>query len=81
MFGSDPVADIFHGQPDLPVGAERAILDEAYDSLGRAGSGRLVAATHRTDGAWDRNYMPGVRQIIIPNEDILLEYRELDAAA
>lgn len=47
IFGSDPVQDIFSGIPDLGPGPEQSILDEAYDSLGRLGPGRLVNATHR----------------------------------
>lgn len=78
-FGSNKVKDIFRAYPDLPLGSEQSILDEAYDSLGRAGSGRLVSATHRKGGAWDRNYMPGIRHCIIPNADILNEYRELES--
>lgn len=80
VFGSDPVANIFYGNVDLPEGAERAILDEAYDSLGKLGPGRLVNATHRKDGAWAVNYIPGVRHRPIPNSDILAEYQALDGA-
>jgi uncharacterized phage-associated protein len=78
IFGSDPVENIFHGYPELEAGSERAILDEAYESLGSAAPGRLVNATHRKGGAWETNYVPGILHCIIPNEDILREYQELD---
>jgi len=78
MFGSDPVKNIFHSIPDIPAGTEREIIDEALISLGNAGPGRLVNATHHEGGAWYRNYLPGIRHCIIPNEDILAEYRGLD---
>lgn len=78
VFGSEPVQNVFQGNPDLPDGPERAILDEAYDALGRSGPGRLVNATHRRNGAWANAYIPGERHIIIPNADILREYRGLD---
>lgn len=81
IFGSDPVQDIFSGIPDLGPGPEQSILDEAYDSLGRLGPGRLVNATHRRGGAWEQNYMPGRRHCVIPDVDILRKYRELDNAA
>ncbi len=81
IFGSDGVGNIFHSISDLPEGREREIIDEAYLALGNAGPGRLVNATHRTGGAWDRNYLPGVRCCVIPNEDILSEYQGLDNAA
>lgn len=80
VFGSNPVQDIFHGLTELPVGPERDIIDEAYDSLGRVGASRLVNATHRTGGAWERNYAPNARGRIIPNADILAEYGGLDDA-
>lgn len=79
VFGADPVGDIFYDAAEPAEGSpEREILDEAYDGLGDAGPGRLVNATHRPGGAWDANYIPGVRHCIIPNEDILSEYRGLE---
>jgi len=82
IFGSDDVQNIFHEVSDLEPGSpEAAILDEAYDSIGNAGPGRLVNATHRKDGAWERAYIPGARHCVIPNGDILREYQELDGAA
>ncbi len=81
MFGSSPVGNIFRFEPDIPEGPQAAILDQAVDELSEATPGRLVAITHRVGGAWDKNYMPGKRNIIIPNGDILAEYKErLDAA-
>lgn len=80
VFGADPVGNVFHANPEPSDGPEAAILDEAYDKLGNAGPGRLVNATHRAGGAWDINYTPGVRHCIIPNSDILNEYRGLDGA-
>ncbi|WP_352637249.1 type II toxin-antitoxin system antitoxin SocA domain-containing protein [Mesorhizobium sp. M0145] len=78
IFGADRVDNIFYGIGDLNPGPERAILDEACRDLGKLGPGRLVNATHRKDGAWAKNYIPGMRHCVIPNADILNEYRELD---
>lgn len=78
VFGSSPVENIFHAFPDVLDGPEGAIIDEAYDSLGRAGPGRLVNATHRKGGAWATNYIPGTKHCIIPNADILKEYAGLE---
>jgi len=80
IFGSAPVGNVFHSDPDVPVGGEKAILDEAYESLGHAGPGKLVRATHSPRGAWHLNYVPGRRHCVIPNEDILAEYQALDNA-
>lgn len=77
VFGADPVQNVFHENADLEPGPERDILDEAYDKLGSVGPGGLVNATHRRGGAWDVNYTPGVRHCLIPNRDILREYRRL----
>lgn len=78
VFGSSDVQDIFHGSPDIPDGGpEKAILDEAYDSLAHLTAGQLVSATHRKGGAWYQNYIPGHLHCIIPNADILSEYRSL----
>lgn len=78
VFGSDPVENIFHSASDLPDGAEKDIIDEACISLSGAGAGRLVQATHRDGGAWDKNYIPKIRHCVIPNDDILLEYQDLE---
>ncbi len=80
MFGADPVKNVFSSKHAIADGPERDILDEAYDNLGKAGPGRLVAATHRAGGAWDRAYVPGLRHCIIENAEILREYQEIDGA-
>jgi len=77
MFGSSPVENIFHSVPAIPDGPEAEILDEATQGLSGASPGRLVAATHRIGGAWEKNYVPGTRNVIIPNADILGEYKVL----
>lgn len=78
VYGADPVQDIFYGVGDLLPGDEKSILDEAYRDLGKLGPGRLVNATHRKGGAWANNYIPGFRQRVIPNNEILAEYQALE---
>ena len=77
IFGSSPVQNIFQSDPDLEDSPERRMLDLAFDKLAGVGATRLVGATHRSDGAWEINYQPGQRGCIIPNEDILKEYKGL----
>lgn len=77
IYGADPVGNIFRAYPAIAEGTERDILDEAYDMLGHSPAGKLVAATHRRGGAWDRHYVGGIRGITIPNTDILEEYRNM----
>ena len=48
-------------------------LDDAVTSLPR---NRLVAITHWEEGAWAKNYRPGIKGIVIPNADILAEFRK-----
>jgi uncharacterized phage-associated protein len=78
IYGSEPVGNVFHNTPDI-TGAEADILDEAYDSLGKVGASRLVRATHRPGGAWEKHYRMGERNCVMPNADILQEYRDLDS--
>ena len=76
VYGADPVGNVFHDVPELEDGPEREILERAYQALGNTGPGRLVRATHQSGGAWDANYIPGARNRVIPNEQILSEYEE-----
>ena len=48
------------------------ILDQAVDFLDRR---ELVNITHWKYGAWAKNYDPTFRGVLIPNRDILEEYR------
>ncbi len=77
VFGADPVKNIFHSIQDLVEGseAEQKILNAAAEQLADISSARLIATTHREDGAWAKHYIPGAKGIAIPNEDILQEYR------
>jgi uncharacterized phage-associated protein len=80
VFGSDPVQNVFHSVADVALGPEQSMLDKAVDALGKAGPGRLVNATHKKNGAWDKNYHPPARHCVIPNSDIMAEYKGLERA-
>jgi len=76
IFGSAPIRNIFRSVKDLREDGKAAEwLDEAYEGLGDLRPSQLVAITHREKGAWAKNYVPGVHDIVIPNEDIKAEYR------
>jgi uncharacterized phage-associated protein len=81
IFGADPVQNIFHGVLDLNDGPEQQIIEEAYASLGQSKPGVLVGATQRRKGAWERNYLPGVRGVVIADDDLLTEYQGMRNAA
>jgi len=75
-FGSSYVReDAF--SPIQPVRAERAsaLVDETVEKLGD-NTARLLAITHWENGAWAKNYIPGVKNIPIPNEHIIEEFME-----
>lgn len=81
IFGSSPVGNVFHSVEDLADGTEVDVLDEAVDQLGHARPGKLVAITHWDQGAWAKHYRPGVRGVVIPNQDIRQEFLDrVDAA-
>jgi uncharacterized phage-associated protein len=76
IFGSSPVENVFHSVNKPQEGTEAQLLDDVFKHFANQRPGRLVAITHWDKGAWARHYDPGTRNVIIPNEDILDEYRE-----
>lgn len=76
VFGANPVGDIFQFIDDVKKedSKEKTFLDAAVKQLAGVASARLVATTHREDGAWAKNYIPGRKHVMIPNSDILEEY-------
>ena len=78
-YGAKPIRMGFYSQQDITGSREYKELEKACSSLLPQSPGRLVDFTHRSQGAWDKNYQPGTKGTIIPNEDILEEYIELMA--
>ena len=78
-FGSAPIKNVFHVAGSISDDARRTMLEQAYDQLSTKTAGQLVNITHWSKGAWAKNYRPGVKGIIIPDEDILREARDRDA--
>ena len=77
IFGSEPVQDIFKNHPNLDdEESETKTLNSAYDIVGSFTGSRLIAITHCDYGAWQKNYRPGIPNVVIPNDDILAEYRK-----
>lgn len=73
-FGSGPVQNVFQIY-QLPTGSDGAIIEETVSALAGKSAGELVAITHWEKGAWAKNYVPGSQGIVIPDADILDEYR------
>jgi uncharacterized phage-associated protein len=75
IFGDRPIQDILFSAPIISTTDEGRVIDEGCDWLLSKKPAELVAMTHWKDGAWAKNYMPGMHNIVIPDEDILDEYR------
>lgn len=73
-FGNSPVQNVFTIFPNA-IGEEATVIEETVASLTGRTAGDLVAITHWADGAWAKNYTPGAMGVVIPNGDILEEYR------
>ena len=76
IYGARPGRMVYRAPERDDQSREAALLQKTYEGLGDATPGTLVSITHRKDGAWDKHYTPGKRGVIIPNEDILQEYRD-----
>ncbi|MBS1091493.1 DUF4065 domain-containing protein [Gluconobacter sp. Dm-74] len=75
LFGRSSIQDIFGYVEDIEGTPEAAALDEYVDALLAYSPSELVSMTHWENGAWAKHYVPGVRGIEIPQDDILEEYR------
>ena len=76
VYGADPVGNIFNSIHELKdEETDISILDAVEEQLGKLSGAHLIAITHREDGAWAKNYRPGAKGVIIPNSDIIDEYR------
>jgi len=76
-FGANPVGNVFRGIPNAEGEEEIEVLTAAVASLSNRRPGDLVAMTHREGGAWAKHYSPERKGIIIPNDDIIAEYRDI----
>lgn len=73
-FGSDPVPPVvLRGQPIF--GAEMEAVRSIWTELGSTSPSRLVDITHSDIGAWKRVYRAGARGTVIPQTEIIDEYR------
>ena len=76
IFGADPVGNIFRSYREIQDGPEGKTLETVLKALKDFSGAKLVALTHREEGAWAKYYHPEV-SITIPNEDIIREYHGL----
>lgn len=77
MFGSSAVEDVFSdARPFIKTSARKAFIKDVCADLLVKKPGELVEITHWQDGAWAKNYQPGLRGIRIPDADIVTEYQD-----
>jgi uncharacterized phage-associated protein len=74
-YGNEPVQNVFVAFPSIKCGQEAEIIAEAMESVQDKEPGELIAITHWNRGGWAKHYRPGANGIIIPNSDILEEYK------
>lgn len=75
IFGGDPIVGIFSHAESTRGTEEDGVLVEAAENLMHRSPGDLVSETHWPEGAWARNYRPNVWGIVIPDKDIIDEYK------
>ena len=75
VYVADPVQDVFFGAPRVADPERLRTIHAAFDQLSSRSPSELVNITHWSGGAWAKRYQPGVRGIVIPDDDILAEAR------
>jgi hypothetical protein len=80
MFGDRPIQNVFFGGARIFGTSEEENLRDACKHLLVKSPGELVAMTHRQNGASAKNYVPGIRSVVIPTSDIIAEYGVSTAA-
>ena len=80
-FGAKPVPEsAFYDIRDLDNNdneKEYKILSKAAKEIPPGHGLQLVKATHWEGGAWKKNYIFGLKHIVIPDKDIKEEYKNL----
>jgi uncharacterized phage-associated protein len=76
MFGKHPVKDIFYAEVAPVSSPEGKTIRDVAEFLASKPAAELIAITHWSKGAWAKHYQKGVRNIRIPNPDILQEYQD-----
>lgn len=80
VFGSEAIRDVFRkarGFDDKDP--RRKVMDDVTNRFLKFSAGDLVEITHWDGGAWAKHYIPNARNVHIPDEDILAEYKNRNA--
>ena len=76
-FGSKPIDYVPYGNGSIDGGFEQSVMEYIVETFSHKTGPDLVRITHWENGAWWKNYRPFVHGIIIPDDDISEEYREI----
>lgn len=82
-YGSAPVRKVLHPKAE-PIPAESPtanMLERVLKMTKEKSPAWLVKVTHWSKGAWAKHYRKGAMFISIPNQDILVEFRDRVTAA
>ncbi len=74
-FGAKPIPNVFWAKDEIPA-TTRQVLEEACENLLTKSPAELVRNTHWDKGAWAAVYVPNVRNIVIPQQEIINEYHQ-----
>lgn len=81
VFGSGHIRDVFRNARQFKENDERRkVMDDVTTRFLKFTAGDLVEITHWDGGAWAKHYIPNARNVPIPDEDILAEYKARNAA-
>lgn len=74
-FGSSSVKDVFYNAKGFQEDDyRRKVMDDVCERFLKFSAGDLVEITHSDIGAWAEHYVPGLRNVRIPDQDIKTEY-------
>lgn len=81
VFGSGAIRDVFRNALSFNEDDKRRkVMDDVTSRFLRFSAGDLVEITHWDGGAWAKHYIPNARNVPIPDEDILAEYKDRNPA-
>ena len=81
VFGSGAIRDVFRNALGFnDEDPRRKVMDDVTSRFLKFSAGDLVEITHWDGGAWAKHYIPNARNVPIPDEDILAEYQDRNAA-
>ena len=69
-YGSRTITSLGRNRMSLPLKSEKTALDVTYSEIRLLSASKLLALTHWKEGALRKNYRPGLREVVIPQEDI-----------